>query len=251
MKRISTSERLLDVLTSIIMADQPLTVRDVASHCQLPISSAYRITGLLEQQELIANLGHDMGYVAGPKFLKMAFKVQAGVSTAQLAGPTLQALAVRTMESVALMVASGHEALCVDLYESPQAVRCSFSKGKTHPLLLGASAKTLLAFLPPQTRQAVLDHYLERGVVQEGFTEQLKLIEQTGYSTSTGEVDEGVWGASAPIFRGTALQGVITIMAPIHRASPRSDWLIEQAIAAAQDVTQSLNTLLPVAQARS
>lgn len=207
----------------------------------MPISTVYRLTTLLENRGLISSLGHDMGFAAGPICMKIALNIKTEAALLQLAQPVLQALALRTDESVALLIADGYEALCVDMYESSQAVRCSFSRGRSQPLLKGASAKALLAFQPDPVREAILQHFQQRSPLPVNLLADLQTIQQAGYATSSSEVDEGVWGASAPVFHGRHLQGVITLMAPIHRANQQTAHFIQEVITAAQAVSLSLS----------
>ncbi|MBN7823315.1 IclR family transcriptional regulator domain-containing protein, partial [Bowmanella yangjiangensis] len=64
--------------------------------------------------------------------------------------------------------------------------------------------------------------------------EELEQIRACGYSTSLGEIDEGVWGVSAALLdsRGR-LHGALSLMGPASRVQPRAEqlqrWTLESA----------------------
>jgi len=57
----------------------------------------------------------------------------------------IRALVERTGESVGLLVPINDAVVCLAMVESDQPLRCSFARGRAHPLTRGASAKALRA----------------------------------------------------------------------------------------------------------
>ena len=74
------------------------------------------------------------------------------------AQPDMAALAVASGETIGLLVAVKDQAVCLDMVESQHPLRCSFTKGRGLPLARGASAKSLLAFMPVARLQAALGY---------------------------------------------------------------------------------------------
>ncbi|KND57416.1 Transcriptional regulator, IclR family [Candidatus Paraburkholderia schumanniana] len=107
-----------------------------------------------------------------------------------------------TQESVGLVVAVNDQVICLEMIESTHSLRCSFEKGRAVPLRAGASAKSLLAFMADKTRAETLERqFAGDDAVRAAFEAELERIRARGYAMSDSEVDPGVWGVSAPVFR--------------------------------------------------
>jgi DNA-binding IclR family transcriptional regulator len=129
------------------------------------------------------------------------------------------------------------------MIESPLSLRCSYSKGRSQPLSRGASAKALLAFLSQAVQNEVCDRLLGGDAdARSALFQELKTVRAQGYAESEGEVDPGVWGASAPIFsHGERLEGSISLMIPNMRVGSRRDELIQQTIETAKAISMRLH----------
>ncbi|MBN0698201.1 IclR family transcriptional regulator, partial [Pseudomonas aeruginosa] len=114
----------------------------------------------------------------------------------------------------------------LELFDSPQPLRCCYQKGLAQPLLHGASAKALLAHLEDARREEL---YLAQEMSGEriaALEAELRRIRDQGYAVSQGEIDEGVWGISVPLLDSRRrLHGALSLMAPALRAQARSERL--------------------------
>ena len=154
----------------------------------------------------------------------------------------MAALAVASGETIGLLVAVKDQAVCLDMVESQHPLRCSFTKGRGLPLARGASAKSLLAFMPAARLQAALGYLAgEAGMDPARLSGELETIRGQGYAVTDSEVDAGVWGVSVPIFQ-RAHQAVasITLMAPSTRAAQRPQALIDMTVGAARRISLKL-----------
>ncbi|QFU17524.1 IclR family transcriptional regulator [Microvirga thermotolerans] len=239
---MSAVERLLDVLVTVATASEPVSAKQVSERAGIPLSSAYRHLTLLKDRDFIVDLGRDLGYGPGPICLKMAQSFDRTSQVLAVALPEMQRLSLLTQESVGLMKALGTEVFCLEMIESPQSLRCSFSKGRSQPLSRGASAKALLAFLPQTVQDEVCNRLLgDDDAARSALLRDLKEVRARGYAESEGEVDAGVWGASAPIFSHDArLEGGLSLMAPSTRVGQRRDELIQLTVATAKVISMRL-----------
>lgn len=240
---MSGAERVLDVLETVATAKEPLPAKRVSELAGIPLSSAYRHLTSLKEAGFIVDFGRDVGYGPGPICMRIAQNFDRTSHVLAVALPEMQRLSLRTQESVGLMRALGTDVYCVEMIESPLSLRCSYSKGRSQPLSRGASAKALLAFLPQTVQDEVFDRLLATGSdTRSVLLQELKTIRAAGYAESDGEVDPGVWGASAPIFSpGDRLEGSISLMIPSTRVGERRDELIQQTIEAAKAVSMRLH----------
>ena len=220
------TDRLLHILVTLGQAGEAISARALSERLGQPLSSTYRHLKTLLRWGLAEENGQGR-YLPGPACLQLAKKFDREAVLVTLAKPELRRLAELSQESVALMVPSNGQAICIELVDSPQPLRCCYQKGLAQPLLVGASARVLLAHMEPAHSLALLH---SQGIEDEPCADYLRsfvAIRAQGYAVSVSEIDDGIWGVSAPLIDSRQrLQGAISLMAPAFRAHPRSERLI-------------------------
>jgi IclR family acetate operon transcriptional repressor len=237
---VATSERSLMVLSVIARYGKPIAVRTLKELTGLPQSTLYRHLLPLKKWGLVQE--QDNFYAPGPLSVQLAWGFDHTSYLMSNAQPEIQQLVKRSGESVGLMVAVNDQVTCLDMVESDQSLRCSFSKGRSHPLLRGASAKALLAYLPAAVCEDIVRRQLAHNPHEiEPLQQELLTIRAQGYAVSEGEVDWGVWGVSVPVFyKPGQAAGVITLMAPAVRVQHRHRELISATVDAATAISGRL-----------
>jgi DNA-binding IclR family transcriptional regulator len=250
---VTGAERLLLVLTALASHGKAMSVKDMLAVTGLAQSTLYRQVALLKRWGFVAE---DAGYYApGPVSLQLAvgFDINSLLVESSRAGMTQ--LSRTTQESVGLVVAVNDQVICLEMIESTHSLRCSFEKGRAVPLRAGASAKSLLAFMPDKTRTETLDRqFISDPNGRKAIEAELNDIRSRGYAVSDSEVDPGVWGVSVPIFRRAArgtsaspsantsatANASITLMAPSSRAAGREQQLADWTVRTAQSISSRL-----------
>jgi len=234
------ADRVLMVLATIARHGRPVAARELVELTGLPQSTLYRQVALLKRwgfvQESVGT------YAPGPISLQLALGFDHASHLVEEARIGMARLVAESGESVGLVVAVNNQAVCLEMVDSQQSLRCSFEKGRGVPLLAGASAKSLLAFMPPAAARAILADLLAGEPERQALLQtELAAIRAAGYALSEGEVDPGVWGVSVPVFRlpGHAL-GSITLMAPATRVRGKEQRLIEMTVATASSISTRL-----------
>jgi len=234
------ADRVLYVLATLARHDGPLTIAALAEHTGLAQSTLYRQVALLKRWGFVSE--QDGEYGPGPLSVQLAWGFDQSSFLVMEAQPDISRLAAESGETVGLLVALKDQAVCLDMVESQHPLRCSFVKGRGLPLARGASAKSLLAFMPAARREAALRD-LERagGMDIPALDAELQAIRAAGYAVTDGEVDAGVWGVSVPLFqRAQVAAASITLMAPSTRAAQRPQALIDMTLAAAGRISARL-----------
>ncbi|HGG0769659.1 TPA: IclR family transcriptional regulator [Pseudomonas aeruginosa] len=230
MSKHSPTDRLLQILIALGQAPEALSAKELSLTLEQPLSSTYRHLKTLLRWGLAEEQAGQGRYLPGPACLQLAKKFDREASLIGLAKPELKRLADLSQESVALMVASNQQAICLELFDSPQ------------PLLHGASAKALLAHLEDERREEL---YLAQELSAERIDkleQELRLIREQGYAVSQGEIDKGVWGISVPLLDSRQrLHGALSLMAPALRAQSRSERLRQWTLDAAARLSARLD----------
>jgi DNA-binding IclR family transcriptional regulator len=237
---IATADRVLQVLAVLAQQGRSLSAQELMAQTGLARSTLYRQLARLKRWGFA--LESDGSYAPGPLSLQLALGFDLSSHLVRQARPHMQALAQQSHESVGLIVAVNDSAVCLDMVESAQSLRCSFEKGRSVPLRAGASAKCLLAHMPESSRTAVLSAWGDKPGRLRVLKDELTAIRQAGFAVSTGEVDSGVWGVSAPLF-GASRQALaaLTLMAPTMRAKGQEAALTNMAMVTAARISRVLS----------
>ena len=235
----ATSDRVLQVLAVLAQQGRVLSAGELMAHTGLARSTLYRLLARLKRWGFVVE--DEGNYAPGPLSLQLALGFDLSSHLVRQARQEMIELARQSRESVGLIVAVNDRAICLDMVESEQSLRCSFEKGRSVPLRAGASAKCLLAHLPDAQRDAVLAAQYPDPVQREAAATELAAIRQAGYAMTAGEVDPGVWGVSAPLFgAGRRAVGAVTLMAPVTRAQGQEKALADQTMVAAARISRGL-----------
>lgn len=240
----SGSERLLFVLSTLAHTGTELTFEDLLRKTMLPKSTLYRQLALLKRWGFVSS--HDDQYAPGPMCVPLAWGFDNFSHLVQESQETLMQLRDESGESVGVLAAVDTRVVCVAMVQSTRLLRCSLTKGRSAPLCSGASAKALLAFMMPARRERILDGLVGSGVLaaaaRASLERELPAIRKRGHAISSGEVDVGIWGASAPIFQTHSpyADAVVTVMAPTARTAGREPALSSMLQRAAGRITENL-----------
>ena len=101
---------------------------------------------------------HDGEYGPGPLSVQLAWGFDQSSFLIHEAQPDMAALAVASGETIGLLVAVRTRPSAWTWWKAVHPLRCSFTKGRGLPLARGASAKSLLAFMPVARLQAALGY---------------------------------------------------------------------------------------------
>jgi DNA-binding IclR family transcriptional regulator len=240
------AERVLFVLATLAKLERSVSMTDLVAATGLPQSTLYRQLALLKRWGFVIDNNNE--YSPGPMCLPLAWGFDQSSFLIQAAHTELKALAKASGESIGLLVTVKNQAVCLDMIESLQPLRCSFVKGRSLPLSKGASAKALLAFMGTPQRAAALEWLCREQITgpQESadLEAELDRIRAQGYAITDSEVDVGVWGISAPIFQQARhAAAVVSLMAPNTRINNRTQSFIDMTVRVASRISSRLQSL--------
>lgn len=247
-QRNHTADRAINMLLLFSEVERVITAADIAVRLQMSKSTTYRYLQTLKASGFLEEVPGGAGFQLGPRIVQLARLARTGTDVSVVALPVMRELAAATQEVVLLTRRMGNQVLCLERIESSHPIRLSYERGQTLPLHAGASAKVLLAFERPEEIELALD-----GLVLERYTDatvtdlvefrrQLDEIRAAGYVVSEGEIDPGVIGVGAPIFRrdGTIACG-LSVAAPRFRIDvDQIPGLVDAVRMAAQSISEEL-----------
>jgi DNA-binding IclR family transcriptional regulator len=201
-KTIQSVDRAAALIKAIADSPHSPTVNELAEECGLNRSTTWRLLATLDSHGLVDRDPISQRYSLGYAFLRMA----AGAEVDPLVRrgrPVLERLAQETAETTNLAVARRFSLVYVDQVDPPHVMAPNWF-GRTVPLHATSTGKAYLAFLPEEEQEAVLPRRLER-YTPSTVTDRRKLGEELGaarrdgYAICVGELEESLFGASAPV----------------------------------------------------
>lgn len=241
---VSNALSVLDVLAS---HGPDLGVADVGRLLEMPRSTAFRLLSTLERHRYIEQDVESRKYRLGIRLFELAGAVWSHLGIGDLALPRLTRLARESEETVHLVILDRGESLVIEKVDSPRAVYLRTEVGSRRPLHCTATGKTLLAFLPWDEAEEIINRGLRR-YTGSTLTEpdqlraELAQVRRRGYSTNWGEYREEAAGVAAPIRDRTGkVVAAVGASAPIGRLPPpRVEPISVQIIECARDISGRL-----------
>jgi DNA-binding IclR family transcriptional regulator len=233
------NDRALRVLSVLAQSKSALTAAQLVQATGLSQSTLYRQIAMLRRWGFV--MESDGRYSPGPVSVQLASGFDGNSDLVMAARADMRALAQQSHESVALVTAVNDRVVCLEMIDSEHSLRCSFDRGRSVPARDGASAKCLLAHMPAEQRDALLDAFGEPPEQRARRASELDAIREAGFAVTQGEVDAGVWGASAPLLAANRrLRGAITLMAPLTRVEGMEAALRHMAVVTAARISRAL-----------
>lgn len=136
-----TLMRGLDLIE--VLAEESLTIGEVAERLGLTKSTAYRLASALVDRGYLASTPRS-GYRLGPKLLELGFLAQGQVDLVQVARPFIEQLSARAGDTVHLGILNDDQALYLDKVPGRRRVTISSRVGDRHPLTSTGLGKALM-----------------------------------------------------------------------------------------------------------
>lgn len=242
MDRDRYSIDVLNTAVDIIEAFQfngnaPIKPGKLANQTGINRTRIFRILKTLEQRGYVEADGQN-NFQLSLKILQLAESVHGKTELPKVAKPFLIELAQMTGDTVSLLVMNHGNAICLDSYQGHYSLQVAVPIGQILPLHVGVSPKLLLANLPLEEREQLiqtmtLTPYTPNTIVdRDELREVLKDIQEQGYAVDEEDFEIGVCAVGAPVRDHTrkVIAG-ITVTTPTTRFNTqRKDELIRLVI---------------------
>ena len=182
-------------------------VRDLSRSSGIPRSAAHRILHDMADLGLLSGTDEPGRFRVGPDLARIGSGVAEHLDIRRVARPVLERAAAALGETIVLAVydPARRKFSAVDAVETSHPVRYLWeSLREWSELHLGSSGKGILAFLPDEERDAIIDRLPDpipgrMPTTRARLRRELKTARAIGYVVSHGERYEGAVGVSAPV----------------------------------------------------
>ena len=243
--RVGVLDRSIAILDAVEGGARTFT--QLVERTSLSRSTAHRLVGSLKEHGFLAQV-ESLGYVLGPRLLRLASLALREISLRDLAHPILEGLAASTGESAQLYLRSSDERICIDTAESSSELRTIVEPGARLPITAGSAGKVFMAWAPDKERErwlGMLHPFTDRTPVTPArMAEQLAAARRRGWAQSVEERQKGVVSVSAPIFGASGeVLAVVSVSGPRNRMGPQPGELFSDSVVrASREIEQTLGT---------
>lgn len=232
---LKTLENALDVLSYFTNETPEWGLRDLAREMEMNHTVLNRILKTFEGKGYLFQNGQTKKYELGLKFMEFSSIIRHQMRLSEFVLPVMKELAEKVNEAVFLTLKDQQEGVTVEIAECQQPIRYTVSIGTRTPLYVGASCKSILAFLPSVEQEKIVNGELKTFTQytmtkSEDLIKELQEIRAQGWSYTRGEFSESVTGIGMPLFNGSnEVIGSITIAGPTYRMpSAEVDSFVEE-----------------------
>jgi DNA-binding IclR family transcriptional regulator len=235
-------DRAAELLSRVVLADEPPAFNDLVSDTGLAKSTASRLLQALERHRLV-HRDDDGGYEAGSLFALYASKHDATDDLIQLAQPTLDAIGAETGETVNLAVPRGGSTVVpiaqVDSTFLLGTVNWVDVEVPAHCSALGKIFYATGALPVPASR---MERRTEHTITSPAaLRRQLSEILDQGYAETRGELEIGLDAIATPVYGpGDDVIAAVGISGPSDRLGHQITQLAELLTTHAQQLSEIL-----------
>jgi len=194
-------DRALQILKSFTFEKRQMSLTEICKLSELPKTTVFRLLTALEEQGFIQKDSITQNYKLGALLFRLGSIVLSDLDIKKVSLPILEELAAKTKETLNINIVQDDERVCLVKVEGSHDLRQFIEIGKGLPLHKGASGKVLLAYLPEDRQEQILNSINEdMGKSRKEFMAELNEIRKNGYAVSRDERVLGAAAVSAPIF---------------------------------------------------
>lgn len=238
----------MGIFDAFTFQEQDLSLAELSRRLKVHRSTLHRLLLALCRYRLLEQNPRTRRFRLGLRLFELGNQAVAGVQLREVARPHLRELTAETGETSHLVVLDEGEALYLEKFESSNALRMPSRVGRRVPAHCTAVGKVLLAHLPEQELDGVLQ---ARGLgrftahtltTPQALKAELRRIRERGYAVDNEEIEEGLRCVGAPVRNYTGeVVGSVSIAGPSSRLTwERLPQLEERVMACAAAISRDL-----------
>ncbi|WP_257349825.1 IclR family transcriptional regulator [Pseudalkalibacillus decolorationis] len=220
---LKTLDNSLEVLKYFNKRNPSWGVRELAKEMNISHSIIYRILSTFESHGFLIQNPDTKKYELGLRFLEYGQIVKEKMNLSDFVFPIMKSLSEEIEESVFLTWLDGAEGVTVEIAESSQTIKFTVTMGTRTPLYVGASCKTIMAYLPEEKQIEIINKGIQKFTPitisdPEDMWLDLEKIRKQGWCFSIGEYSHSVFGLGVPLFNSKEeIIASLTIAGPEYR----------------------------------
>ncbi|ELY44767.1 IclR family transcriptional regulator [Natronorubrum bangense] len=218
-------------------------VSELADRLDMPVSTVHDYLQALVATGYVTMENKE--YQTTTRFLEVGHRHRHRLEVFKAVRDELEDVAEETGEHATLLIEEDDQAVILAVQEGPDAVNLFAYPGARMPLHATAPGKAMLAHMPAERVDEIIDRHGLVAVTSQTITdsdvlfEQLESIRQAGYAVDEGERIAGMVCIAAPILdKSDQVRGSICVCGPQSRINETRRNEIADVVKRAANVTQ-------------
>ncbi|WP_128924687.1 IclR family transcriptional regulator [Bradyrhizobium guangxiense] len=219
-------DRAFAVIGYVASQTRAASVADIAAALSLPLPTAHRLIGNLEQRGLLQKAVGTKRYVVGNQLVTLSAKVIGAAFRTARRHAVLRAVAAEIGEQCEIGVVRDNVVAYVDSVRVSQPQGLQFNPGEAAPLHCTSTGKIYMSRLPVRAREKLcralaLTQYTDTTIVDvERLMQVLNETRKRGWAKTNEEYVRGVVGCAVPILSpDRELIACLGVSVPVARVS--------------------------------
>lgn len=221
---IKVLEKTFDILDVLLKHGSSMHMTEISERLGLYPSTIHRILDTLKHWGYVEQDPKSQKYRLGLKLLELGMAKLHQIDLVKEAIPYLRELVQKCNETVHLGVLEGGEVLYLAKEESSQTIRMISYIGKRAPLHCTALGKIILAYMPEEERNKILQEkglprLTENTIIDRNELEkELEQVRKQGFALDREENEKNIQCIAAPIrnYQGKVI-AALSISSPSFR----------------------------------
>ena len=241
-------EKGLTILRTVAMASEPIGISETARRASLDYSTTYRLMATLTEMTFLEK-SDDKTFRVGPAALPIGLAYKGTADLVTIARPEMQRLMQGVLETVNLSLREGIEMLLLATAAGPHMLSSRTHIGQRFPIHCSASGRVMLATLPEQEREQLIDRLDLAPITPHTITDaetlkrHVRAIAEAGYAVNREEHALGLMAVSVPIRnRLGEVVAALDIAVPTVRVS--GDALLETLVRSLSETAERIGERL-------
>ncbi|MEY9758022.1 IclR family transcriptional regulator [Bradyrhizobium yuanmingense] len=219
-------DRAFAIIGYVASQTRAASVADIAAALSLPLPTAHRLIGNLEQRGLLQKAVGTKRYVVGNQMVTLSARVIGAAFRTARRHAVLRAVAAEIGEQCEIGVVRDNVVAYVDSVRVSQPQGLQFNPGEAAPLHCTSTGKIYMSRLPERAREKLchaltLTRYTETTIVD--VEHLMKVLDETrkrGWAKTNEEYVRGVVGCAVPILSpDRELIACLGVSVPVARVS--------------------------------
>jgi DNA-binding IclR family transcriptional regulator len=223
--RLEAVDRVVSVLNYLMEQPGEVALTKVSRDLGFSKSVVHRLLNALRYHGFVDFNETTRQYRLGFCALQLGLAALARVDIRRLALPRMERLRDQTKETINLGIRVGDRRVYIESLESPLEIRQRVEVGREWSLCLGASSKSILAHLPNEDRERIIQEAIDdpstttQEVDISKLRSDLSNIRERGFAVSVAERTLHAFSVAAPIFDHKA-----QVVASLSISGPALRW---------------------------
>lgn len=247
-KLIQSVMRATDIMELFLGQQKELSVKEISEGLGLSKSTVHGIIKTLVYKGYLYQSGENAKYQLGMKLFELGNVVGIQLDITEISRPIIKKLGDQLGETIHLVAYVQGEAVYVEKLDGSHSLRIYSQVGKRAPLHCTGVGKAILAFLPAEEREEIIDQLsMERYTIKtvvdkEELKKQLAEVRRHLFAMDDEEIEIGLKCVASPIFnhQGKVVASISCATPTVRFSNDRQQAIIQGIKEAAEAISAAI-----------